>query len=300
MERVNSGVPPVHVVTDSTAYLPPGLVADLGVTVVSLYYSVGGDDGLLREVDVGGDFEGFYAQLEAGGPMATTSPPSVEDFKATYGELLAGGGSVLSVHISSGMSETCANARAAATALEEEGTGGSRVAVIDSAATAGQLGCLVLAAARLANGGADHEAVVERVREARQEVRLWFLVDTLEYLRRGGRIGTATAWVGSALQVKPILTIESEITAVERVRTRGRGIDRLVELMRNWRAVGADAYFVQHSRSQDDAERFAQRLQEVFWRPPEFIAEIGPVVGTHTGPGTLGAGGLPSRFLETL
>jgi DegV family protein with EDD domain len=288
----------VHVVTDSTAYLPSGLVADVGVTVVSLYYSMGGNGGMLREVDVRGDFEAFYTQLEGGGPMATTSPPSTEDFKTVYSELLAGGGSVVSVHISSGMSETCANARAAARALADEGAGGERVEIVDSAATGGQLGCLVLAAARMANGGADHEAVLQRVREARQEVRLWFLVDTLEYLRRGGRIGTATAWVGSALKVKPILTIESEITAVERVRTRDRGIDRLVELMRNWRAVGADAYFVQHTRGQEDAERFAQRLQEVFWRPPEFISEIGPVVGTHTGPGMIGTGGLPSRFLE--
>ena len=287
----------VHVVTDSTAYLPPTLVAELGVTVVSLYYSLGNDNGALREVDVGGDYGVFYSQLAAGEAIATTSPPSVEDFKATYTDLLADGGSVVSIHISSGMSETCANARTAAAALAEEGAEG-RVDVIDSAATGGQLGCLALAGARLARGGASHDAVLERVRQAREEVRLWFLVDTLEYLRRGGRIGTATAWVGSALQVKPILTIESEITAVERVRTRDRGVDRLVELMRNWRAVGADAYFVQHTRAQEDAERFAQRLQEIFWRPPEFISEIGPVVGTHIGPGVIGGGGMPARLLE--
>jgi DegV family protein with EDD domain len=286
----------VHVVTDSTAYLPRGLVDECDIRVVSLSYSTGTETRL--EVDLGGDYSEFYRELAAGGPMSTTSPPPVDDFKATYAELLADGGSIVSVHISSAMSETCANARAAADALAEEDIGRGRVDVIDSAATGGQLGCVVLAAARLANAGADHEAVADGARAGRHEVRVWFLVDTLEYLRRGGRIGTAAAWLGSALQVKPILTIESEITAVERVRTRERGLDRLVELMRNWRSLGADAYFVQHTGAHEDAERFAQRLQEIFRRPPEFISELGPVLGTHCGPGVIGSGGIPSRFLD--
>lgn len=289
---------PVHVVTDSTAYLPPGLVDDRGIGVVSLYHSTSAETETHREVDLHGDYGGFYRDLVAGGPMSTTSPPSVDDFKTAYRELLADGGSVVSVHISSAMSETCANARAAADALGSEHPGGGRVEVIDSAATGGQLGCVALAAVRLASAGADHDAVAEVARAARHEVRCWFLVDTLEYLRRGGRIGTAAAWLGSALQVKPILTLESEITAVERVRTRERGLDRMVELMRNWRALGADAYFVQHTGSPEDADRFAQRLQEIFRRPPEFISELGPVLGTHCGPGVLGAGGIPSRFLD--
>jgi fatty acid kinase fatty acid binding subunit len=287
----------VRVVTDSTAYLPPDLVAGLGVTLVSLYYEVG-NGGSTRELDSGGDFGEFYAGLEAGGPLATTSAPSIEDFRAGYAPLLEDGGSVVSIHISSGLSETCSNARQAAKALAEEGSGGERVEVVDSASTAGHLGLVVIGAARLAGSGADHEAVLARVREARQEVKLWFLVDTLEYLQKGGRIGTATAWIGTALQVKPILTIESDITAVERVRTRARGLDRLVELMRHWRSIGADAYFVQHTRAQEDAERLARSLQEVFWRPPEFLSEIGPVVGTHTGPGLVGVGGCPSRLLD--
>ena len=104
-------------------------------------------------------------------------------------------------------------------------------------------------------GGADLQGVIERTRQARQEVRQWFVVDTLEYLRRGGRVGTAAAWIGSALDLKPILMVESELKAVERVRTLRRGVERLIELMRQRRAVGADRWFVQHAYAHEEAQR---------------------------------------------
>jgi DegV family protein with EDD domain len=130
------------------------------------------------------------------------------------------------------------------------------------------------------------------------EARAWFLLDTLEYLKRGGRIGGAVAWIGSTLNIKPILALESELQAVERIRTRARGLDRLVDFARQLRAAGANAWFVQHTRAPDDARAMAERLQEVFWRPPELVSEIGPVIGIHTGPGLIGVGAFPSRFLE--
>jgi DegV family protein with EDD domain len=287
----------VEVVTDSTAYLPPELAEREGIHAVSLYYDIG-SSGSTRELDAAGDFTAFYEQLAAGDQIATTSPASPEDFEAVYRPLLANGSQVVSIHLSSALSETCTNARTAVQRLAESGEGGEGVEVIDSAATAGQLACVALAASRLSRSGADFATVLDRAKAIRQEAKSWFMVDTLEYLRRGGRIGTAAAWIGGRLQVKPILTIESEITAVERVRTRARGIDRLVELMRHWKAGGADAYFVQHTASDEDARRLADRCQEIFWRPPEFISEVGPVVGTHTGPGMIGAGGCPSRFFE--
>jgi DegV family protein with EDD domain len=139
--------------------------------------------------------------------------------------------------------------------------------------------------------------VIAATRRARQEVRQWFVVDTLEYLRRGGRIGTAAAWLGSALDLKPILEIESEFRAVERVRTRRRAVERLVELMRERRAVGADRWFVQHTAAHEDAQRLAERLAELFRTEPEFISELGPVLATQTGPGLLSVGGLPGAAL---
>jgi DegV family protein with EDD domain len=200
--------------------------------------------------------------------------------------------------LGSNLSPTCSFAREAAARLKFEGRGGERVVVIDSAGTAGHLGCQALAAARAAAGGADLQGVIERTRQARQEVRQWFLVDTLEYLRRGGRIGTAAAWIGSALDLKPILMIESELKAVERVRTRRRGVERLIELMRQRRAVGADRWFVQHAYAREDAQMLVDRLRAVFDTPPEFVSELGPVLATHAGPGTLSVGGLTSSALR--
>ena len=199
--------------------------------------------------------------------------------------------------ISQGTSKTCSIARQAAARLESEGRDGQRVAVIDSAGTVGHLGVQALAAARAAAAGEDSSGVIAAARRARQEVRQWFVLDTLEYVRRSGRIGGAAAWLGSALDLKPILVIESELKPVERVRTRRRAIERLVELMRQRRSVGADRWFVQHAYAHEDAKRLAERLAGLFGTEPEFVSEIGPVVATHTGPGALAAGSLPGSAL---
>jgi DegV family protein with EDD domain len=285
----------VAVVTDSGCCLPGALVDSLDITVVSLCYDVGG--GWLRESEFDGDFGRFYAALDASKSLATTSPPTVEDFVVVFERLLQQHSAVVSVLITSGISETCSMARQAAARLESEGRGGERVVVIDSAGVAGHLGVQALAAARAAAAGEDGSGVIAATRRARQEVRQWFLVDTLEYLRRGGRIGGAAAWLGSALDLKPILEIESEFRAVERVRTRRRAVERLVELMRQRRAVGADRWFVQHTYAHEDAQMLVDRLGAVFDAPPEFVSELGPVLATHVGPGLLTVGGLPGAAL---
>ena len=215
-------MPSVAIVTDSTMYLPPPLVQSLGIEQISLYYDLG--DGPRRELDSEGDFSRFYADLLASSEVATTSPPSLEDFTAVYQRMLADSAGVVSIHLSSGISDTCTIAREAAAALSTGDASGERIVVIDSAGACGHLGVQVMAAARAAAAGEDAQGVVERVRQARQQVKMWFLFETLEYLRRGGRIGSAAAWIGSALDIKPILTIESELTAVERVRTRSTAV----------------------------------------------------------------------------
>jgi DegV family protein with EDD domain len=284
----------VAVVTDSTCYLPAALVNSLDITVVSLYYDLGG--GAMRESELDGDFGQFYAELEASNTVATTSPPTVEDFVVVFERVLQQYSAVISVLISSGISKTCSMARQATARLEDRG--GERVVVIDSAGTAGHLGVQALAAARAAAAGKDGAGVIEQTRRARQEVKEWVLLDTLEYLRRGGRVGGARAWIGSALDIKPILTIESEMKAVERVRTRRRGVERLVELMQQRRAVGADRWFVQHTAAHEDARQLAERLAKLFGTKPEFVSEVGPVVATHLGPEALLAGGLPRAALD--
>jgi DegV family protein with EDD domain len=286
----------VAVVTDSTCYLPAALIENLEITVVSLYYDVGA--GPMRESEFDGDFGRFYAELVASNSVATTSPPTVVEFVTVFERLLAQHSAVVCVLMSSGISKTCAMARQAAARLESEGRGGERVEVIDSAGTCGHLGVQAVAAARAAAAGEDGSGVIEWTRRARQEVREWVLLDTLEYLRRGGRIGSARAWIGSALDIKPILTIESEMKAVERVRTRKRGVERLVELMLQRRAAaGADRWFVQHTGTHEDAQRLVDRLAGVFGTKPEFVCEVGPVVATHLGPEALLAGGLSGTAL---
>jgi DegV family protein with EDD domain len=281
----------VAVVTDSSACLPGALVDSLDITVVSLYYDVGG--GWLRESEFDGDFGRFYAELDASKSVAVTSAAGVEDFVGVFDRLLQQHSAVVSVLISSGLSETCSTARQAAARLESEGRDGERIVVFDSAGVAGHLGVQAVAAARAAAAGEEVPRVIEAARRARQEVRQWFVLDTLEYLRRDNRIGGAAAWLGSALDLKPILMIESEFRAVERVRTRRRAISRLVELMRQRRAVGADRWFVQHTNAHEDAKRLAERLAELFGTEPEFVTQLGPVLATHTGPGLLSAGSLP-------
>jgi DegV family protein with EDD domain len=172
------------------------------------------------------------------------------------------------------------------------------VHVVDSATACGGEGLVALAAAAAARAGGDGETVAAHAREARSKLKMWFAVDTLEYLRRGGRIAGAQAWLGAALKIKPILTVESEITPVERVRTSRRAFERMVQLLRSRAEDGADAWMVQHIQAPREAAELAARGTEIFGVPPRVVSEIGPVIGTHVGPGLLGAGGLPSSYLS--
>jgi DegV family protein with EDD domain len=286
----------VEVVTDSTAYLPAELIQRHGIHVVPLYVVFGGDR-TIRETDIT-DYPAFFEELRAAESLPTTSQPSVGDFVSVYEPLLAGGKDVISIHISGGLSGTPEAARQAAEALEREGKGGERVRVVDSTTVAGGLGLLVLAAARASAGGAGLDEVEQRVREGRGELKLWFGVDTLEFLKRGGRIGAASAWIGSTLKVKPILTVEGEMTPVERVRTSARMFERMVDYARQRHESGADAWAVQHINALEEGERLEERCREIFGRPPVIVSEIGPVLSAHTGPGLLGVGSMPDRFLE--
>ena len=285
----------VAVVTDTTAYLPTEVAERNGITVVSLYV-VFGSDKTVRESTID-DFPAFYEELRSADSVPTTSQPSVGDFISAYEPLLADGGGVVSVHISEGLSGTAGAARQAAEQLEREGKGGERVRVVDSATAAGGIGLLSLVAARAAAAGADVDAVADRVAEARREYKMWFALDTLEFLRRGGRIGAASAWIGSTMKVKPILTVESTMAPVERVRTSARMFERMVDYAQQRHESGADGWVVQHCTAPDQAQRLVERCREIFGREPEFVSELGPVMSVHAGPGMLGLASVPSRFL---
>jgi len=285
----------VTVVTDSTSYLPAELIERHGIQVVPLYVVFGGDRPV-PETDIT-DYPAFFEEVRTAKKHPTTSQPSVGDFTAAFEPLLADGGEVVSIHISGGLSGTPEAARQAKEALERDGGRGERVVVVDSTTAAGGLGMMVLAGAKAAADGASAAEVAERVGEARRELKMWFAIDTLEFLKRGGRIGAASAWIGSALKVKPILTVENEMTPVERVRTSSRAFERMVDYARQRHDSGAGAWSAQHIAAPDMCARLVERCTEIFGCEPTIVSEIGPVLAAHTGPGLLGVGALPARFL---
>jgi DegV family protein with EDD domain len=286
---------PTAVVCDSTAYLPSDLLAARDIQVVSLYVSIDGEQ--QRETEIG-DYGDFFERLRASEGGATTSQPSVGDFAAVYEPLLDAGRDVVSVHISAGISGTCEAAQQARQRLIDEGKGGERIEVFDSRSAAGGMGLCALGAAAAAASGGDTEAVLARAQQTREELKMWFAIDTLEYLRRGGRIGGASAFIGSALKIKPILTLEEEITPVERVRTRARSIERLREYARERHESELDAWVVQHIQDDETAAGLVDDGREIFGCEPAFVSEVGPVLGAHVGPGLLGVGSVSKSVLS--
>jgi DegV family protein with EDD domain len=283
---------PVAIVSDTCHYLRPDLIEAGGIHQVSLYVHRQGET--LRESEIV-DYDDYYRRLGAETELPTTSQPSIGDFLTTYQPLLEGGQDIVSIHLAGGMSGTVSTAEQAREQLGDEA---GRVHVVDSRSACGGEGLIVLAASAAARAGADAAAVADHAQRARQQLKLWFAIDTLEYLRRGGRIAGAQAWLGSALKIKPILTVESEITPVERVRTSRRAFERLVGLLEECARDGADAWMVQHIQSPEPAQELMRRGRELLGGDPVNFSEIGPVIGTHVGPGLLGVGGIPRSFLD--
>ena len=288
-------MPSTAVVADTTSYLPRELLEQHDVHLVSLYVGIEGEQE--READID-DLEGFYERLRSSDQAVTTSQPSVGDFIAVYEPLLAEGREIVSIHLSSNISGTYESAMQARERLIAEGEGGERIVVCDSRTGCGGMGLMILAAANAVESGASAAEASERAEAVREELKIWFAVDTLDYLRRGGRIGAARAWIGTTLKIKPILTLEEEITPVERVRTRSRAFERLVDYARQRQEAGADAWVVQHVQDPESAARLVEASRPIFGKDPVFTSEIGPVIGAHVGPGLLGVGGVSWKALE--
>src|SRR3954452_9236783 len=283
------------VVCDTTGYLPTDLLADRGIKEISLYVAVDGQQERESEIS---DFDEFYERLRASESGATTSQPSIGDFLAVYEPLLAEGREVVSIHISAGISGTFEAAGQARQRLIDEDKGGEMLHLLDSRSAAGGMGLCALGAASAARAGADAAGTIARAEETREDLKMWFAIDTLESLRRGARIGGARAWIGSALKIKPILTLEEEITPIERVRTRARSIERLRDYARQRHEDGFDAWVVQHIQDSETAAGLIDDGREIFGCEPTFVSEIGPVLGAHVGPGLLGIGSVSKSVLS--
>src|SRR3954452_24189201 len=285
----------VALVTDTTHYLPRPMVAAKGLHEGSLCVKFEGRQ--IRESEMLDNFDDFYDKLRTAQEMPTTSQPSIGDFLAVWEPLLAEGQDVVSVHLASGISGTYDSALQAKNRLVDDGLDEARLCVIDAKTGAGGAGMMLLAGASAVQSGGNVEAVAGRIRTAREQLRIWFIVETLEYLRRGGRSGAAAALLGGALKIKPILTFEEEITPVERVRTASRAFERMVAYMHSRKQDGADGWVIQHVQAREEAEALAERGREVFGSDPLFVSEIGPVIGAHVGPGLIGFGALPRTLL---
>ncbi len=269
----------VAVVTDSTAYLPAETVRASGVAVVPLQVVVGGrayDDGL------GVDPSAVSAALRAG-TRITTSRPSPQALLDVYTRAAdAGAHAIVSLHISAQMSGTHESAVLAARDSPVP------TQVVDSRSLGMGLGFLVLQAAATAAGGGSADEIAVAARRRAEVTRTFFVVATLEHLRRGGRIGAAAALLGSALAVKPLLVLDDgHIAPLEKVRTRSRAVARLVELSVAAATPVPCELAVHHLDAADAAEELAGWLRALVPRTDVVVGEVGAVVGAHVGPGML-------------
>ena len=272
----------VAIVTDSTAYLPSSVVDAHGIAVVPLHVVIAGKE-FCEGVDV--TTAEVASALRAFKPVST-SRPSPQQFLEAYEKAAAGGAdAIVSVHISADMSSTVESAHLAAQHSPVP------VTVVDSRSLGMAMGYAVVSAAEVAATGAGAEDVAAQARSRAEAATVVFYVDTLEHLRRGGRIGAASAFLGSALAIKPILGLsDGHIRPLEKVRTSSRALARLEELAHSaaTAASGKVDIAVHHLDSAARAEELAERLRQRLGSAGEVtVVEVGAVVGAHVGPGTL-------------
>ncbi len=272
----------VAIVVDSTAYIPPDLVEKYDLTVIPQILIWGEktyrDDVDIKPVD-------FYTQLQQRSDFPKTSQATVQDFKDVFESLKDKAEAILAIVVSSELSGTLNSATQAKAALPD-----MNIEIVDSYTTAMALGFIVLAAARAAESGKSLEEVAQVARSAREKVGLIFAVNTLEFLHRGGRIGGARRFLGTALNIKPILHVnEGKVEALDQVRTRKKSLNFVLDEV----AKQVDGHenvriATLHAASPDDAQFLLDAAKERFNPIEAFIAEISPVVGAHAGPGTVG------------
>jgi DegV family protein with EDD domain len=271
----------VAIVTDSTAYLPAELIEKYRIKIVPLQV-VWGDETYRDGVDIlPGE---FYDRLETADVLPTTSQPSAAEFKTIFESLIADGYDVLAILISGGLSGTVASAEQATKMIER-----GRIEIVDSLTTTAELCFHVMVAAQAAAQGDDLAACTALAQSAGQRSGVVFAVDTLEFLHKGGRIGGAKRFLGTVLNIKPILDLKAgRIDAVEQVRTRRKARARLLELVQE-RIAGKPLKYlgVSHARAVKEARVLLEQTQEMLDIEETVLVDLSPVIGTHVGPGTL-------------
>ena len=269
----------IRIVTDSTADLPKQLAEELGITVVPVYLRFG-EEVYLDRVDMSEDE--FYRRLEKTTVHPSTVQPGPQDFLEVYRKLSPKADGIVSIHISAKLSGTCNSALMAKDMLDTK----CPVEVVDSQMVTMGLGLLVIVAATMAKKGESIDKIVKEVKKTIPKIHVLCLFDTLKYLLLGGRIGKAKALLGSILSVKPMITLkDGEIVPAGQVRTRAKGIDKLLEFGQN--AKNIQDLAVVHSTTPDEAQDLAKQLGSTFDRKRIRMCRIGPALGVHMGPGAL-------------
>jgi DegV family protein with EDD domain len=274
----------IAVVTDSTSYIPTDLRTKHNITLVSQV--VIWDDKTYRDgVDI--QPTDFYNRLKTSKSMPTTSQVSVIEMQNTFQKLVDDGFDVIGIFVSTKLSGTY---QSAVQGREMLGNGADKVHIVDSSSTAMALGFQALAVARAVEGGANLNDCLALAKKAHEHTGVYFAVDTLEFLHRGGRIGGAQRFIGSALNLKPILMLkEGRVEGVDRIRTKSKAHDRVLELMaENLKGKSNIRVATLHANAADDAKALLERAQKDFNPVESVFSEVSPAVGTHTGPGTVG------------
>lgn len=274
---------PVRIVTDSTSDIPPHLSQQLDAAVVPLSV-VFGDEVLKEGIEISHDL--FYERLQSSKVHPSTSAPSVGDFLEVYREVLKTTDEITSIHLSSKLSATYNNACQAAGQMADEG---ARIDVIDSESVSYGMMFLVAAASEAARKGASQQEIRSLVEGMIPRLHVYVVLDTLEYVRRGGRIGRARAFLGNVLRVKPILSFKGgEVHPEERVRTRVHALDRIFQLATQYPVI--ERVGVAYSTNAEEADAMRRRLEDALPGIEVDLARLGPVIGVHGGPGVLGVG----------
>jgi DegV family protein with EDD domain len=273
----------VRIVTDTTSDLSPAAAQQeqIGVVPLSVIF---GEEAYKEGIDITPDL--FYDKLQRSKDLPTTSAPSVGDFLDVYRDILKTTDEIVSIHLSAKLSATYDNACQAAAQLADEG---ARIEVIDSETISLGMTFMATAASRAAAGGASIEEVRKIVEAMIPRMHVYVVLDTLEYVRRGGRIGRARAYLGTVLRVKPILSFRGgEVHPEERVRTRSHALDRLFQMATSFPNV--EQIGVAYSTNAEEAEQFKRRIEGAIDGVQVQVSRLGPVIGVHGGPGVLGVG----------
>ncbi len=271
-------MPKISIITDSTAYLENNFIENHPVTVVPLSVHF---DGTIEKEGLPGTFRPFYEKLSSSSVFPTTSQPSAGEFLETYEKLIAEGQEIIVITISSGISGTYQSAQTAKELCDAK----EKISVIDSQTTAGNLKALVEIAVSMASEGKGLQEIVSHIEDQKNKSGVRLTVSTLDYLKKGGRLSGTGAFIGKLLNIKPVLgLIDGTVQPVSKARGMKKAISEMVKTI----PPTAFTIHIAHAMAQSEAEILRQQVEKKFPDADVFLSELGPVIGSHLGPGAMG------------